>query len=150
VKIWEILNIVLSTLVSGMFWGPWLALTRSLDTFDAEVFLAIVHRMTPNMASVMTVLMPTALLSAVPVLLVSYDERPKTFYLTLAGTALFIVALLVSVLIELPIVNRFGTWTALTLPDDWQRLRDRWGSFHVVRIAASLTGLVLLLVAAIF
>jgi hypothetical protein len=149
-KIWELISILLSALVAGMFWGPWLALSRSISTFKPEVFLAIVHRMNQNMASVMTILMPAALLSTVPVLFISYSERRRTFYLTLTGFALFMVALLVTVLVEVPIVKQIETWTVATLPGNWQQLRDRWGAFHVVRMVASGTGLVLLVIVAIF
>jgi uncharacterized membrane protein len=149
-KIWELISIVLSTLVSGLFWGPWLALSRSMTTFEPRVFLAIVDRMNRNMAAVMTILMPSALLSIVPVLFLSYNQRPATFYLTLTGLVLFIVALLVTMLVEVPIVKQIATWTVSTLPDNWQQLRDRWGAFHIIRIVASIVGLVLLLVGAIF
>jgi uncharacterized membrane protein len=149
-KIWELISIVLSALVAGMFCGPWVALSRSISTFQPEVFLAIVHRMNRNMAPVMTILMPAALLSIVPVLFISYNEQLRTFYLTLTGFALFIVALLVTMLVEVPIVKQIETWTVPTLPGNWQHLRDRWGVFHVIRIVASIAGLVLLVVGAIF
>jgi uncharacterized membrane protein len=149
-RIWELISIVLSALVAGMFWGPWVALSRSISTFQPEVFLAIVHRMDQNMTPVMTILMPTALLSIVPVLFISYRERPKTFYLTLTGFTLFIVALLVTVFVEVPIVKQIDTWTVSTLPQNWQQLRDHWEAFHVIRIVASMAGLVLLVVGAIF
>ncbi|MGC2547408.1 MAG: hypothetical protein WA426_16300 [Silvibacterium sp.] len=55
-------------------------------------------------------------MSIVPVLFTSYNEQPKTFYPTLTGLALFIVALLVAVLVEVPIVKQIETWTASTLP----------------------------------
>ena len=139
-----------SAWVAGMFCGPWVALSRSISTFKPEVFLAIVHRMNRNMAPVMTILMPAALLSIVPVLFISYNKQLKTFYLTLMGFASFIVALLVTVLVEVPIVKQIETRTASTLPGDWQQLRDRWGAIHVMRIVASIAGLVLLLIGAIF
>lgn len=148
-KMWEIVNIVLLVFVSGLFWGPWLALSRSMSTFTPEVFLAIVHRMDRNMSSVMTVLFPVALLSTVPVLILSFNKQPETFYLTLTALALFIVTLLVTMLVEVPIVTQIRTWTLATLPSNWQQLRDRWGAFHYARIAPSIVGLVLLLVAAI-
>ena len=81
---------------------------------------------------------------------ISYSERRRTFYLTLTGFALFMVALLVTVLVEVPIVKQIETWTVATLPGNWQQLRDRWGAFHVVRMVASGTGLVLLVIVAIF
>lgn len=66
-KMWELISIVLLTLVSGMYWGPWLALSRSMATFEPEVFLPVVARMNRNMGPLMIVLMPIALLSTVPV-----------------------------------------------------------------------------------
>jgi ABC-type sulfate transport system permease component len=74
-KTWELISIVLSALVAGMFHGPWIALSRSMSTFGPEVFLAIVERMNCNMAPVMTVLMPAALLSIIAVMYLSYHER---------------------------------------------------------------------------
>src|SRR5450432_3477937 len=97
-KIEELISIVLLTLVSGMYWGPWLALSRSMATFDPEVFLPIVDRMNRNMAPLMTVLMPVALLSTVPVLVLTYREGPETFFLTLTALLLFVLTLLVTVL----------------------------------------------------
>jgi uncharacterized membrane protein len=149
-KIWELISILLSALVVGVFWGPWLALSRSLATFTPHVFLAIAHRMTLNLAPIMTLLMPGAMLSILPVLYISYSEQPQTFYLTLAGFALFLVALLVTVFIEVPIVKQIEKLTATTLPSNWQQLRDRWVAFHVIRIVTSIAGFVLLVSGAIF
>jgi uncharacterized membrane protein len=149
-KMWELISIVLLTLVSGMYWGPWLALSRSLATFEPEIFLPIVDRMNRNMAPLMTVLIPIALLATIPVLFLSYGERRETFFLTLTGLVLFVVTLIVTVLVEVPIVTQIATWTVPTIPDNWQQLRDRWGVFHLARIVPSLVGLVLLLIGAIY
>lgn len=102
------------------------------------------------MEAVMTILTPLALLSTAPVLFVTYNEQPRTFYLTLIAVALFIVALFVTVLIEVPIVKQIVTWNVATLPSDWQQLRDRWGAFHIVRVVAGIGGLALLVAGAIF
>ncbi len=149
-KIWQAISIVLSALVGGMYWGPWLALSRSMRTFEPEVFLAIVQRMNRNMESLMTILTPTALLSITPVLFFSFSKHPKTFYLTFAGFGLFVVALLVTMLVEVPIVKQIVTWTELTLPGNWRQLRDRWGAFHIIRVVAGVGGLALLVAGALF
>jgi uncharacterized membrane protein len=149
-KTWQLISIVLSALVSGMFHGPWVALSRSMRTFTPEVFLAIVDRMNRNMAPVMTVLMPAALLSIIPVLFLSYREQPRTFYLNAIAFALFIIALLVTVVVEVPIVEEIVTWTASSLPENWQQLRDRWIKFHIIRVIAGITSVVLLVVGAVF
>lgn len=149
-RVSELISIVLAALVAGVFWGPWVALSKSMASFRPEVFLPIVHRMNRNLEPVMTVLMPVALLSIVPVLVLSYGKRPKLFYMAVAGLVLFVVALLITVLVEVPIVKQIATWTDATLPDDWQVPRDRWVSFHAIRIAAGLGGLALLVAGAIF
>ena len=57
-KIWELASILLSALVTGVFWGPWVGLSRSIATFTPDVYLAIGHRMIRNLEPVMTILMP--------------------------------------------------------------------------------------------
>ena len=64
--------------------------------------------------------------------------------------ALFVVALLVTLLVEVPLDNQFSEWTVTTLPANWQQLRDRWEWFHVIRSWASVAGLALLLAGALF
>lgn len=150
IKIWELVSIFLLALVTGIFWGPWLGLSRSITTFQPEVFLAIGHRMIRNLAPVMPILMPAAMLSILPVLFLSYTRRPETFYLNLVGLTLFVIALLVTLVVEVPIDNKIMTWTVATLPDNWENLRDRWETFHVIRTVASVGGLAVLLIAAIF
>jgi uncharacterized membrane protein len=148
-KTCELISIVLSALVTGVFWGPWVGLTRSIRTFQPDFFLAIVHRLNRNLGPVMTILMPAALLSIVPVLLFSFHQ-PRTFCLTLAAFVLFLIALLVTVIVEVPIVQQIDKWTVSTLPGNWQQLRDRWGSFHLIRVIAAIIGLALLVAGAIF
>ncbi|MCU1323167.1 MAG: hypothetical protein JWM43_2816 [Acidobacteriaceae bacterium] len=150
IKTWELISIVLSAFVAEMFHGPWIALSRSMKTFPPDIFLALVDRMNRNMAPVMTVLMPATLLSVIPVLLLSWHGYPKTFYLNLAALVLFIVALIVTVLVEVPIVEQIVTWKVSSLPSNWQQLRDRWTKFHVIRVATGLASLILLVIAAIF
>jgi uncharacterized membrane protein len=106
--------------------------------------------MNRNMAPVMTVLMPATLLSIIPVIFLSYHERPSIFYLNTTAFALFILALVVTVFVEVPIVEEIVKWTVSTLPENWQQLRDRWARFHIIRVIAGLASLVLLVIAAIF
>jgi len=148
-KIGKLISIFLCALVTGVFWGPWLGLSRSIATFKPEVFLAIGHRMIGNLAPVMPFLMPAATLSIIPVLVLSFNQHQQTFYLTLAGFLLFIAALLVTLIVEVPIDNQIKTWTIATLPNNWEQLRDPWEKSHVIGTAASIAGLALLLIAAI-
>jgi hypothetical protein len=42
-------------------------------------------------------------------------------------------------LIEVPIDNQIKKWTAVTVPADWETIRNRWESFHALRTFISLT-----------
>lgn len=148
VKVFEVVNIMLSALVTGVFWGPWVGLTRSIATFDLAAFLAIGHRMNVNLAPLMTVLMPVALASAVPTLVLSYRE-PATFTWTAVGLGLFVVATVVTVAVEVPIAVRIKEWSTSTPPEGWQRLRDRWASVHVIRVVSGVAGLAALVAGAV-
>lgn len=145
-KLCELVAIFLTALVSGMFFGPWAALTISMRTFEPVVFLAIVGRLNKNMAAIMTPLMPATLLSLLSVLFLTYAAEPRTFYLTIAALFLLLTALIVTMRVEVPIVHQVVTWTPSTLPTNWQQLRDRWSSFHIVRIVSAFAALILLLV----
>ena len=144
------ISILLCALLLGVYWGPWLALSRSMDTFSADVFIAITHRMDKNLGGIMGVLMPLTLLSIVPVMLLSFTVSPVTFVLATAAFALFILTAVVTMAVEVPIVIKIRTWNTDALPNDWRLLRDRWVSFHLIRVLGGFAGLALLLAAALF
>ncbi len=145
----ELIEIILTALVAGVFFGPWLGLSRSIASFEPDVFLAIGRRMIGNLAPVMPFLMPAAMLSTIPVL-VLIRGNAAGFGLTLAGLALFVVALLITLLVEVPIDNRIKVWTRESLPADWDLIRDRWERFHAMRTLASCVGLAVLVAGALF
>jgi hypothetical protein len=148
--IWQFISILLLALVTSVFWGTWLSLSRSMAALTPETFLEVGHTMIGNLGTIMAILMPAAILSVLPVLYLLYRERSRAFYLTLAGFVLFIVALLITLIVEVPIDNQIEGWTVTTLPDNWQQLRDRWEWFHFLRSWVSVLGLALLLGGALF
>jgi len=149
IKVFELISIILFSLVAGVFWGPWVGLTRSIASFKPETFLAIVYRLNLNLGPLMIVLMPVTLISMAPVLLLSYSKQLFVFYMTLAALVVFIIALLVTVIIEVPIAKQAKSWTMTALPDNWQQLRDRWAKVHIIRVVAGIAGLILLVAGAI-
>src|SRR5688572_22990469 len=149
-EIWQFINIFLSALVTGVFWGTWLGLSRSMASLTPETFLAVGHAMIGNLGTIMALLMPAAMLTTLPVLYLLYRRRSGAFYPTLAGLVLFVVALLITLLVEVPLDNQFEAWTVTTLSANWQELRDRWELFHVIRSWISVIGLALLLAGALF
>ena len=149
-KVLYLVSIVLSALVLGVFWGPWIALSRSFATFKADIFLEVVKRMNKNLEPVMTVLMPVTILSIILVLFFSFNVRSASFYLTLLGLVFFVISLIVTMIVEVPIVKQIASWDISTIPNNWQELRDKWISFHSIRILSGLLCFVLLLCSVIF
>lgn len=149
-EVWQFINIFLLSLVTGVFWGTWLGLSRSMSSLSAETFLEVGHAMIGNLGTIMAILMPAAMLTTLPVLYLLYRSRPKRFYVTLIGFMLFVLALLITLLIEVPLDFQFQQWTAATLPANWQQLRDRWEWFHFLRSWFAVIGLALLIAGTLF
>lgn len=146
----DIVTITLAALVLGVFWGPWLALTRSLDALAAPVFLQVVHRLDRNLGRSMTILYPITLVAIVVMLIVSFRCTAAAFWLVAAGLAMFVLALIVTSTIEVPIVAKIRDWTEDTMPANWQALRDRWVSFHLLRVIPGILGVALLTAGALW
>jgi len=148
-EIWQFISILLLALVTGVFWGTWLGLSRSMASLTPETFLTIGHAMIGNLGTVMAILMPAAILATLPVLFLLYRRRSRALYPTLIGFALFVIALAVTLIVEVPIDNQIEAWTTASLPANWQQLRDRWELFHVIRTWVSVIGLALLILGAL-
>lgn len=84
--------------------------------------------------------MPLALVSAIVVLLLT-PKRSKAFALALGGFLLMIVALVLTLGIEVPIDRQIERWTVATLPSNWKELRDRWEFYHAIRTFVSIGAL---------
>jgi uncharacterized membrane protein len=65
-----------------------------------------------------------------------------------AAAALFIVSVVMSLTVLVPINNRLTTWTADDHPADWREQHQRWDRWHYARVAVIVAAFVLTLVAA--
>jgi uncharacterized membrane protein len=149
-RIAQFITIILLILVAGVFWGTWFSIARSITTIDAQTFLAIGRITIGNLALPMSILIPITSLSTLLVLFLLYRQKSMlAFYLMLCGLVLFIVATAITLLVNVPIDNQIKQWTVQTLPSDWQTIRDRWEFYHTIRTFVSLSGLALIIAAAL-
>src|SRR5262245_29362098 len=120
-------HVFLFTLVVGEFWGTWFSLSRSMRSITASTFLEVGHTMIDNLGGPMAVLMPATLVSAVPVLFVldRMHQRAR-FSLILVGAALLVVALVITLSVNVPIDYAINRWTVDTILLDWKRIDIRW------------------------
>jgi uncharacterized membrane protein len=136
-------------LVTGVFWGTWFTLTRSIETFSAGEFIHIGQTIIRNVAWPMRILMPACILFMIVSASLVTEKNSVGFYLSVTACLLIVVALLITLLVEVPIDNQIRTWTAETVPADWTTIRARWQVFHTARTFVSLASLGSLILAAL-
>jgi uncharacterized membrane protein len=137
-KIIQFVSLSLLLLVTGIFWGTWFAISRSMENFSAAEFIHIGRTIIANLAVPMRIIMPSCILFMLLSLWFHPQKRSKTFYFSLAAFVLIIISLLITLLVEVPIDNQIKLWTATTVPTDWEQIRNRWEFFHTMRTVTSL------------
>jgi hypothetical protein len=140
-KITTFAGLFLLALVTGVFWGTWFTLTRSIETFSAGEFIHIGQTIIMNVAWPMRILMPACILFMILSAWFTPERNSAASYLTVSACFLIVIALLITLLVEVPIDNQIETWTAETIPVNWTTLRRRWQVFHTARTFVSLASL---------
>src|SRR5262245_65853161 len=74
-KMVQFLTLLLFSLVTGVFWGTWFSLSRSMAAITAATFLEVGRLMIANLGGPMSVLMPAALLSALVLCVLLFRGR---------------------------------------------------------------------------
>jgi len=140
-KATEFIALLLTALVTGVFWGTWFTLTRSLDNFSPAEFIHIGKTIIANVAMPMRIIMPATLAFMVLVMWQCHRVYKPSFYLYTVAFLLMIVTLIITVAIEVPIDNQIKMWTENTLPANWESLRTSWERFHTMRTFTSIASL---------
>jgi hypothetical protein len=139
VKVAHLVSIMLYVLVAGVMWGTWLALGRTMTRYDATTFLTDGKHMIANLATVMAVLMISAVAAGLLVTVLLFRTGSiAAAWLALTGLILILAVLVVTLSVEVPIDNKIKIWTVATLPSDWKEIRARWAGFHTLRTFLSL------------
>lgn len=129
----ELITAVLLTLVTGVFWGTWFSLSRTMHNLSPEIFITIGKEIMNNVAVAMSIIMPASIAGLLVLLAGSWKTRAVYFYCILTALILFVTALIITLAIEVPIDNQIRTWTATTVPANWEDIRDRWELYHTIR-----------------
>ncbi len=104
----QFIALFLLLLVTGVFWGPWLALHRTLNVFTKEEYIKITKTMGANLGRPMQILMPLCILFMLISVLIYPHKNSPAFYTTLASFGFIIITLFVTMMVELPIVNKIN------------------------------------------
>lgn len=146
-KFLELITAILLILVAGVFWGTWFSLSRTMHLLPADIFIIIGKQIMNNVAVTMSIIMPASIVCMLILLIRSWKTRTLYFYCILTALILFVIALIITLAVEVPIDNQISTWTAATIPADWQHIRDRWEKYHTLRTFLTLGSVVLFITA---
>ena len=135
-------TLLLFSLVTGVFWGTWFSLSRSMAEITPGTFLEVGRLMIANLGGPMSGLMPLTLLSALVLCVLLFRGRqPRASLLAGAALVLMAIALVITLVVNVPIDRQIVSWTTAALPPDWRAIRDRWEFYHGLRTVVSLAGL---------
>lgn len=149
-KIVQFISLILLLLVTGIFWGTWFSLSRSIEKTTPATFLENGKIIIKNLAVPMRIMMPLTILLMLAGLWLYPMTGTSGFYLNVISFILIIITLLITVLIEVPIDNQIKRWTVSTLPADWKALRSKWQLYHTIRTFTSIASFGLLLFSILF
>ena len=127
-------------LITGVFWGTWFTLTRSIENFSPDEFTHIGKVIIANVAVPMRIIMPSGILLILLSLWLSRQKRTTGFYIGVLSLILLIATLLITVFVLVPIDNAIKEWT--TVPLDFEEIRLKWKTYHAIRTFLSLTSFV--------
>lgn len=135
-------TLVLLMIITGVFWGTWFTLTRSIEDFSSDEFVHIGKVIIANVALPMRIIMPSGIILLLLSLWVYENKMSAGFYFGILSFALILIVLLITLLVLVPIDNNIKYWTASSVPDNWENIRERWKLFHLIRTFASLTSFI--------
>lgn len=125
-------------LITGVFWGTWFTLTRSLESFSAEEFIHIGQVIIANVAMPMRFIMPLGIILMFLSLWPERNKKTTAYIFGWVGCVLIVAVLLITLIVLVPIDNDIKEWTASTIPSGWMDMRHKWNVFHTMRTFASL------------
>lgn len=125
-------------LITGVFWGTWFTLTRSINNFSPEEFIHIGKTIISNVAFPMRIIMPSGIILMILAVLFSKKKGSTGFISGVISLVLIILVLLITLIILVPIDNDIAKWTASTIPSGWKEIRSKWDTWHTARTFLSL------------
>lgn len=132
-KMLLVVTAVMLMLVTGVFWGTWFPLSRSIEVFTPDAFLAIGKTIIANVAWPMRFLMPGTLLLLLYICFLYPQKKSWGFWLYFKSFLLLLAVLLITLVVLVPIDNQINIWDIESMPANWEDIRDRWEWFHTLR-----------------
>lgn len=138
--------LMLLGLVTGSMFAIWLG--YPIVGYTPSTFLEVHQVAVRGLNALLPGLAAAAFVLTV-VLAIGARRQPPILSLYVAVAGLVVAGGLITRFINQPINAQVMTWTAASLPAEWPELRQRWWTWHQVRLATTAVAQ-MLLIAAIF
>ncbi len=138
-KMASFVNLMAAGLLAGNELGTWAAVHPALEKLRPPERVRAEQELTRRFGAIMPFWMATAVLSCLPNLALSAGK--PGFRPTLAGTLCFAAMLASTRLGNVPINERTLEIDPEKDIKDFERLRDRWGRLHTLRVALTTAGI---------
>src|SRR5258708_19703101 len=102
-RIFYLVALFLLMMVTGVFWGTWFTLTRSIETFSAAEFIHIGKTIIANVAVPMSIIMPLCILFMLISLCFYKLKNSLFFYFNITSFILILITFLITFFILFPI-----------------------------------------------
>jgi uncharacterized membrane protein len=139
-------SLLLAALLVGAMFGVWLFLNPAGS--DAVLYVALQQQGIRGLDTTMPALGAATIVVTIVAAVLGRGDGAR-LGLLIAAVACLIVAGLITRFLNQPINAIVMTWHRDAPPADWMRLRDEWWRWHLMRLAAGLGGLSLLIAAAL-
>jgi len=145
----EVLNVVV-IVVAGLMVGCELSIAAfihpTLDTLPEEVHLPAASAIARVMGAAMPFWYALTLLLTVVEGAIHWHSTGRLALWIVASAVLWMLVIVCTITILVPINNRIASWETATPPADWKRYRSRWDLLHRWRVVVLATAFVLLIV----
>jgi hypothetical protein len=118
--------------------------------FDQQLWVrvTVVENVYKLFGSVGAVFEITAIITAI-MLAFLVRKQGSTFYWTLGGAIVLVLAFLSWIMFVAPMNVEFAKWLTNPIPMDWMRYRDQWEYAHAVNALIKIIGLSLIVISVI-
>lgn len=138
--------LMLLGLVTGSMFAIWQG--YPIVGYSPSTFVEVHQGAVRGLNTVLPALAAAALV-LVAALAIAARRQPPIMWLYVIIAGLIVAGGLITRLINQPINAQVMTWTAESLPAEWGDIRERWWTWHQVRLATTAIAQILL-IAAIF
>ncbi|MEH2090291.1 MAG: hypothetical protein V7K61_26835 [Nostoc sp.] len=146
IRVWRFITLMLASFSLSLSMAHLLELPQRMK-FDQQLWVRVtvienVYRLFGSVGAAFEI---TAILTAI-VLGFLVRKRGSTFYWTLGGVILLVLAFVSWIIFVAPMNAEFAKWLTNPVPVNWTRYRDQWEYAHAVNTFIKILGLSLLVI----